>query len=359
VRFRCLVSFIFTAGYATLLAGCSGGSQSASAPGAMPQSVAGSSVANRLAIHAIDNSVALPRTRLKAQGGTQPTAFVDVAHIEKAGRDLIAFSDSAANAVYIMGSGGFYAILTTGLSEPQGLAFDTAGTLYVANTSDSQVLAFPKPYTGTPVKLRDSGQYPVGVAVASDGTVGVTNMFPTRGGAGSVSIYAKGATSPCATVRNGSFARAYFDAFDKAGKLYVDGTNAGGRFVVGKVTGECRAKSIAPLSVANEIGSPGGVAVLTDGDIALGDQAGLNVTSIVYTYKPPSGGFLGPPTKTTTLKAVYDGVDFAFKQFDHSLWIVDAGAGDFAEYTYPAGAGITAFPNFEQPAGVAAYPPQP
>jgi hypothetical protein len=102
------------------------------------------------------------------------------------------------------------------------------------------------------------------------------------------------------------------------------------------------------------------VAVLTNGDIALGDQADPNVTSIVYTYKPPVGGSFGSPTKITTLKAVYDAVTFAFKEFDHSLWIADAGAADFAKYVYPAGGLPTsAYPNFEQPAGVAVYPPQP
>jgi len=289
----------------------------------------------------------------------QPSAFVDVKGIEALGKDVLALSDADADTVYILGTrGGFYAALTSGLNEPQGLALDTEGTLYVANTNDSQVLAYPKPYTGQPLTLTDSGQDPAGVAVASDGTVGVTNIASMSSGAGSVSIYAKGATAPCAAVSNGSFARIYFDAFDKSGNLYVDGTDSSGHFVVGEVIGECGATTISPLSIRNKIGSPGGVAVLTNGDIALGDQAGPNVTSIVYTYRPPAHGSLGAPTKTTTLNAVYDGVDFAFNPSDHSLWIADAEAEDFAEYTYPAGVGITAYPNFELPSGVAAYPPQ-
>jgi hypothetical protein len=345
VRFRCLTSSISASGFAAPLAGCSGG---------------GSTLTDRLAIEAVDNSVALPQARLKVRGGTKPTPFVDVAGIERAGRHLVAFSDSSADAVYIMGPRGFYAALTTGLSEPQGLAFDTNGALYVANTSDSQVLVYPKPHTGPAVTLNDSGQYPVGVAVASDGTVGVTNMFSTNGGAASVSIYAKGATSPCATVNNGSFARLYFDAYDKTGNLYVDGTDASGHFVVGEVTGECGATSITRLSIRNKIGSPGGVAVLMNGDIALGDQAGLNVTSIVYAYKPPSGGSLGSPARTTTLKAAYDGVDFAFTEFDHYLWVVDSESETFWKYVYPKGGlPVLAFANYQTPAGVAAYPPQP
>lgn len=361
MRFSGLAWFICVSGFAALLAGCSGGgSRSASTPGALPQSVAGSTFTNRRAIEAVGNSVALPQERLKARRGTKPTPFVNVAGIESSGRNLLALSDSSADAVFILGPhGASYAVLTTGLSQPQGVAFDTRASLYVANTNDSQILVYRKPYTGAPVTLSDSGQYPAGVAVASDGTVGVTNITSTSGGAGSVSFYAKGATSPCAVVNNGSFARVFFDAFDRVGNLYVDGTDASGHFVVGEVIGGCGATSIAPLSIRNKIGSPGGVAVLTNGDIALGDQTGCNVTSIVYAYKPPSGGSLGSPVKTTTLKAVYDGVAFAFKPFDHTLWIADAGAGDFVEFTYPAGAGITAYPNFEQPAGVAVYPPQP
>ncbi len=349
MRIRCLVWLISAAGLGALLAGCSIGGSQPSAPGGQPQPIG------------VDNSVAVRPTRLAVRVVSKPAPFVDVAGIERAGRNLIALSDSDADDVTILGSrGGFYAVLSTGLSQPQGVAFDTRGSLYVANTSDSQVLVYPKPYTSVSMTLHDPGQYPAGVAVASDGTAGVTNIVSTGGGAGSVSIYAKGATSPCATVSAESFARIYFAAFDRRGNLYVDGTDAAGHFVAGRVTGECRATSIVPLSIRNTISSPGGVAVLRNGDIALGDQSDPNVTAIVYTYKPPSRGSLGAPTATTTLKAAYDVVDFAFEPSDRSLWVADAEAEDFAKYVYPAGGlPLTAYPNFEQPAGVAAYPPQP
>jgi NHL repeat len=360
MRVRCVVCFISAAGFVPLLAGCSGGPRPASDSGALPQSLARSTLTGQSIIRTAANSVAQLPARPNVTGRTKPTPFVNVAGIESSGRNLIAFSDSDADAVFILGSGGAsYAVLTAGLSEPQGLAFDERGTLYVANTNDSQVLVYPKPYTNSSLTLSDSGQYPAGVAVASDGTVGVTNIISTSDGPGSVSIYASGATSPCATVKSGALARVYFDAFDKAGNLYVDGTGADGRFVVGEVTGECAAKSIARLSIRNNIVSPGGVAVLENGAIALGDQANRNGTPSVYTYEPPSGGSLGSPTKTTMLKAAYDAVDFAFDRVDRNLWIADAGADDFAKYLYPAGGLPTgAYANFEQPAGVAAYPPR-
>jgi hypothetical protein len=361
MRFRHLICSISVFCFAVPVAGCSGvGLQPTSAPGMRSQPAGRPVLPEGVAIQAASNSVALSPAHSNVVKWRKPTPFVNVAAIERSGRNLVAFSDSDANEVLIQGAhSGFYAELTTGLNEPQGLAFNTEGALYVANTNDSQVLAYAKPYTKATATLSDSGQYPVGVAVALDGTVGVTNISSTEGGAGSVAVFAKGATSPCAIVGNSSFVRVYFDAFDKAGNLFVDGTDAGGRYVVGKVTGECRARSIVPLSIRTKIALPGGVAVLSNGDVALGDQADTNVTSIVYTYKPPSGGSLGSPTKITTLKAVYDAVTFAFTQSDRSLWIADAGAGDFAKYRYPAGGEpLTAFANFEQPAGVAVYPPQ-
>jgi hypothetical protein len=252
VRFSHLVWFISAAAFAASFAGCSdGSSQPASAPGAPPQSVGGPILSNRLAFQPVENSVALPQARHEVRGDTKPTPFVNVPGIESSGRNLLALSDRSADDVFILGARGFYAMLTTGLSQPQGLAFDTTGTLYIANTNDSQVLEYRKPYTRKSATLSDSGQYPAGVAVASDGAVGVTNIISTAGGPGSVSVYAKGATTPCATVSNSSFARVYFDAFDNSGNLYVDGTDASEHFVVGEVTGECAAPSIAPLSIRN------------------------------------------------------------------------------------------------------------
>jgi hypothetical protein len=79
----------------------------------------------------------------------------------------------------------------SGLVNPQGL-FVRPGThnLYVANTGQGNILVFHRGGALPFISYTDpSGQFPVDVTVASDGTVIASNIFSTVGAAGSISTW--------------------------------------------------------------------------------------------------------------------------------------------------------------------------
>ncbi len=280
--------------------------------------------------------------------------FVNVAGINAAGGNQTIVSDYINSAVYIYGGGGnLNATLTSRILNPQGLVIDAAQTLYVANTGKSNVLIFRKPYTNS-TRLNDPGQYPAGIALDKAGNIGLTNIYSTSGGPGSVSFYRKGASSPCVTISDPNWARVYFGAFDASGNFYIDGQDFRGNTLLGVVSGECSATAIQPLTAANTILFPGGVA-LSGGNILYTDQ----IASTVYTYVPPSDGSLGSPIATTVMSGAADPVTIAIMKHGQNLWEADAtGRLNAAKYAYTAGGSAikTIVGSFAEPIGIAVNP---
>jgi hypothetical protein len=328
--------WLSSAAVAALLAGCAGGGTQfpvANAPvtrqGHTAQTIQTIGVNHDSSTSILPRSAWLPNVPLTPRKG-----FVNVAGVNALHGNQTIISEIAFNTVSVYGRNGqLNALLTIGLSEPQGLATDAAENLYVANTLKSNIFVYAKPYTSPRLTLNDANQLPSGVAVSQTGIVGVTNIQSVAGGAGSVSFYAKGSTVPCATVSDPNWSRVYFDAFDASGRLFIDGQNSGGGTLVGEVSGGCSATSITTLTVGNTIQFPGGVQVLS-GNILIDDQ----MVPAIYTYAPPSGGSLGSPTATTMLMTGTDPVTFAMKLSGDDLWAAsNIGQAGGYKYTYPGG----------------------
>ena len=338
------------------LAGCSGGGSTLPAA-TVPVSPLSQSVQTVQGLGVVHDTIASMRRPAMSQsrvGATQPRGFVNVAGVNALHGNQTIISEIAFNTVSVYGANGqLNALLTIGLSEPQGLATDALEKLYVANTLKNDVFVYSKPYISPGLTLNDTNEYPVGVAVSGTGIVGVTNIGSVTGGFGNVSFYTKHSTVPCANVSDPNWQRVLFDAFDASGNLFIDGQDAAGNALVGEVSGGCKATSIATLGVGNTIIFPGGVQV-ENGNILIDDQG----VPAIYTYAPPSGGSLGSPTATTTLIAGTDPVTFAMMKGGLSLWTANTFTlpGGY-KYTYPGGLFLKSITDgFLAPIGIAVNP---
>lgn len=356
MRLPSQVSYLVT-GTATLalLAGCAGGS--GTSPIAGP--VAGTQSSNSRVlsvthrIPANSHSVALPGVT-PARSGSPAHAFVDTAALAKAPK-AIAVSDAADNVVNVYNSGGTQIAQLTGFSQPQGMAGDAHGNLYVADTSNSRVQVYGPGFQGSPTTLSDPGQYPAGVdSFGSGAYVAVTNIISTSGGPGSVSIFHNGSLQ--STITSATIGRAYFCAFDAAGNLYLDGTDPNGNIIIGEIANATSGgTTFAQLTYGNTIAFPGGVQVNNQGQIVVDDQSG----SALYTYNAPVNGSLGSPVSTTSLSGVSDPVTFSFTKNTADLYTADAGLAQSQEFAYPAGgAAVSSINVGGQPIGVVVFAPQ-
>jgi len=279
--------------------------------------------------------------------------FVDVGAIQATSTKIFV-SDVVDNVVNIYNTSGKQLAQLTGFSEPQGLATDAKGNLYVADTLNSRIQIYAPPYTKKPKTLSDPGQYPCGVSVLNNGEfVAVTNIISTSYGAGSVTIYKKNKAGKA--ISSSSFAKVYFAGFDANGDLYIDGSNSSGDVVVGEIAkATTTGKKIVTLTTRNLIEFPGGIEVTIKGKIAIDDQEAASV----YTYNAPKKGSLGSPVNTTALTGSGDPVTFAFTSTNKDLWTADALNVELLEFAYPkGGSALKTIPVMGvEPAGVAVVP---
>jgi hypothetical protein len=312
---------------AAILAGCSAASS-------IPAATAPSSSASAARIPSLKTL----RLRFSSAPGSRPAAFVNVAAVNAPQGNRTIVSDLDSETVSVWNERGqLTALLYTYLSSPAGLATDAAEDIYSVDVTDSAILVYPKPYTSAALVLNDPHASPNGVAVSSTGIVGVTSIYdPISHGPGSVSIYAKGATSPCVTLSDPNWSEMAWDAFNRAGDLLVTGINADHtKALVGQISGGCSAKSIRLLRIGNILQSAGAIQVY-DGKVLILDAAGLTV----YTYAPTRGS-LGQPIARTVLPRAIVPVSFVMDAGGRKLWMADFYRWAVIQYDYPSGSFLT------------------
>jgi len=309
-----------------------------------------------VAVAADSNSVARPDVVFPGPIVVHP--FVNSAAMATAATKIFV-SDARNNVVNIYNTSGKQLAQLTGFSQPQGLATDIKGNLYVADTNNSQILVFAPPYKKAPKKLADPGFFPAGVAVVTIGRttyVGVSNICSAPAcQQGGFIVYKNGKSK--GAFQSSLINRVYFCGFDAKGNFFVSGQDSGGLPTFGEVAGATRGKTAyKTVTTGNSISFPGGVQVTLKGKIAIGDQ---NAASI-FTYNPPKGGTFGTPIHTTALTGSGDAVTYAFTSTDRDLWIADVVNANTAEYKYPAGgSSVTTIPvSGGSPIGVAIVPAQ-
>lgn len=110
-----------------------------------------------------------------------------------------------------------------GFDEPEGLCTDASGDVWIADTANARMVEYAHGGSTPIATLADPTGYPSGCAVdRHSGDLAVTNFF-NFSNAGSVLIYSHEHGAPRLYGSSEQFYN-YFDAYNKAGDLYVSGT---------------------------------------------------------------------------------------------------------------------------------------
>lgn len=109
------------------------------------------------------------------------------------------------------------------LNEPNGLAVDSKGNLYVANSGGNNIVVFNPMYQYLPAKTIVQGvSHPTGVAFDPMGNLWVANYIP---GEGSITEYAAGQQVSSGTITEGVDS-ALAIAVDGSGNVWVQNNNS-------------------------------------------------------------------------------------------------------------------------------------
>jgi hypothetical protein len=242
-------------------------------------------------------------------------------------------SDTATNWVFGYDArSGQLVEQITGFSQPQGLATDRDGNLYVADSLNERVVVFPAGKTKASRVLRDPHQLPESVAIAPNGDVAVVNEFTDRGNAGSVSFYHAGATRSYATVGAPFFSKGLFCGYDRKGNLYVDGTNANDASIVVEIAGGGSGNAMVNLGISG-VQQIGGLAVIRNGDYLVGDS----FNNVVYEFAAGSNALVATIPLGVTIYAP----SLTLSRSGTGIWVAalnfSSGAGEALEFSYPGG----------------------
>jgi strictosidine synthase-like protein len=273
------------------LAGCSGGASPVSTTGAaLPPGAVGQSVARH--------------------GWISPDA-------QKQRQKLLYVSDYTASIVliYLQGatSKGPIGEILNGIVNPEGVAVDAAGKLYVANLGGNTVTEYPAGSINPSVTLSTGISHPLDVSVDKNGIV-----YVTEGSAGQILEFKPGSTSPDATV---SISHPSSDTNARDGSLYVT-YNASSAGHVAK----CKPLATTCKDLGITVGLAQGIALDLKGNLLVGDVFGQVINIYAKGQKTPfrtititneEAGKLALSMKDATL-FMADPANFAVRLLDYA-----------------------------------------
>jgi NHL repeat len=271
------------------------------------------------------NNAAAPTVQPPA-GAAQPHRVNPA--LGKASR--LIFSSSSSNSTieyYVKGTGPNNPVagsLSGNFSNPEGIAIDARGNVYVANTGDKNVLVYAAGSSAPTGTLDDPGEFPADVTVGPDGTVYVANVFGPIGASGDVVVYAPGASEPSETLQDKCFRHVIGVALDTHGNLFAscDASPGSGHGQVG----EFKAGSSKGTQTHIALGNAGGLGFDDDGHLVAVDGSGptLNVYDV------------GHPKPIDKLKLPGASIYFSFGRHSKELYVADYALGEIDVFHYRA-----------------------
>ncbi len=258
---------------------------------------------------------------------------------------VVFFADATANAIYGYLQAGknqtaFETLSGNGLAQPEGLAGDAAGDLYVANSHGNNILMFSPGGTTVSKTFTDSGQYPYTVAACPNGTILAGNEAAVSGSNGSVTLYANGSTSPTGTIAESYFNEVWGVACDAQSNIYVSYYNVSQSNSGGVNEYDSAGKHGKVLPMTTQV--PGEIKIDKAGDVVLSD---LGTGQILYFHKTS-----GIPFRAFGAIAFY----FSFDAKDANIWTSDS---DLYRITAKAGHVTDDIPGAASRSGVGTIPP--
>jgi NHL repeat len=249
--------------------------------------------------------------------------------MEAAGKkSKLIFSSSASNNTidyYVKGTGPNNPVagsLSGSFSNPEGIAIDSHGNVYVANNNAQNVLVYAAGSSSPTGTLEDPGEFPVGLTVGSDGTVYVANLDGSIGASGNVVIYAPGSSEPTKTLHDKCFLHVLGVALDKRGNLFASCEIAPGAGH-GEVV-EFKAGSTQGIQTHITLESAGGLGFDGAGHLLAIDVNGptLNVYDV------------GKPKPIDRLKLPGASIYFSFDRDSKELYVADYALGEIDVFRY-------------------------
>lgn len=211
--------------------------------------------------------------------------------------------------------------ITDGISQPEGIATDKNGNLYVADLGSDTVTVYPHGSTSPSQTLTESDG-PDDVAVTEDGHVLAGDID------GGVDVYAPGASSPSSRLTNPDIGSVDGVGVDRHDNVYAAGENdSGGPVVVEFANMSGSGKN---LNLTGLLG-PTGALVDKKGNLVISDYElpGINI------YPP------GSTSPSATIANSEDPDRSALNKKENLIYVPEAFNGSVNIYKYPSGTLLT------------------
>lgn len=231
--------------------------------------------------------------------------------------------------------------ITDGISGPEGEVTDAKGNLYVANTHTNTVTEYARGSTTVGFTYSAGLSSPAGVAVDAN-----QNLYVTSLGTGSVVVFPQESNTPSLNITGIPYPIDV--ALDSAGNVYVTS------FTTSFANGE-----VLEYPAGMTKGTNLGIVTLTPGGIMLDKSA-----DIVTADQRLPGVLVFPPGVTTPSQTfaqnMNDPVPVRFNHSESLVFVGDSIENDVEEYSYPSGTLVdTITDGIDGPEGLALEPAPP
>jgi hypothetical protein len=234
--------------------------------------------------------------------------------------------------------------ITDGIDVPSGIATDSNGNLYVANSYSDTVTVYPLRESTPSLTLTVPGN-PNGVAVAANGYVVVGDY------SGAVDVYPPGRTSPSSRLTNPNIGHVYVVAVDAENDVYAGGsdstTNYSGTPVVVKYAKMRGSGTVVGLK--NLPTRISGMLVDEHGNIVVSGCGGHSILQDICIYPP---GKKSPSSKLS----VEDAFGVAFDEKENLIYVAQYSYRFVRVLDYPSGSLVAIIPLANLATGVALIP---